>query len=302
MWSACSSGLRSGGWCWSRAARSGRWRGGWGWRATPWRGRWAARRRPRIRRVPAGSKLDPFRDWIGEQLRAEPTMPAQRLREIAVELGYAGGKTIFDDYVRELRPRFARRTFQRTVYRPGELVQCDLWEPRELISGRAWADAAWVGGDRGGVLVAGDRRRADLQQGGARHPVGPEPQPAAARRAAAEAGVGPRVSDRGRRASHRGVRCVLRPARRRAGSSWMPGTRRPRARWSARTGSCAPTSSRAGRSPTRRTFSCSWTAGVIASTGGCIAPSATSRSSAWPRSTRACGRCRRGCPTSTAGS
>ena len=43
-----------------------------------------------------------------------------------------GGKTIFGDYVREVRPRFlVRRTFQRTLYRPGELVQCDLWEPRE---------------------------------------------------------------------------------------------------------------------------------------------------------------------------
>jgi hypothetical protein len=53
---------------------------------------------------------------------------------MAVELGYAGGKTVFDDYVREVRPRFeVRRTFQRTIYRPGELVQCDLWEPRELI-------------------------------------------------------------------------------------------------------------------------------------------------------------------------
>jgi hypothetical protein len=36
--------------------------------------------------------------------------------------------------VREVRPRFqVRRTFQRTIYRPGELVQCDLWEPKELI-------------------------------------------------------------------------------------------------------------------------------------------------------------------------
>ena len=36
---------------------------------------------------------------------------------------------------REVRPRFqVRRTFQRTIYRPGELVQCDLWEPRELIA------------------------------------------------------------------------------------------------------------------------------------------------------------------------
>ena len=54
---------------------------------------------------------------------------------MATELGYAGGKSIFDDYVREVRPRFVvRRTFQRTIYRPGELVQCDLWEPRELIA------------------------------------------------------------------------------------------------------------------------------------------------------------------------
>jgi hypothetical protein len=53
---------------------------------------------------------------------------------VAIELGYAGGKTVFDDFVREVRPRFqVRRTFQRTIYRPGELVQCDLWEPKELI-------------------------------------------------------------------------------------------------------------------------------------------------------------------------
>ena len=77
---------------------------------------------PRYSRVPAGSKLDPFKDWICEQLREDPTIQSQRLREMASELGYAGGKTIFDDFVREVRPRFlVRRTFQRTVYRPGEL-------------------------------------------------------------------------------------------------------------------------------------------------------------------------------------
>lgn len=75
---------------------------------------------PRYVRVSAASKLDPFRDWICDQLRAEPGMPSQRLRELATELGYAGGKTIFDDYVREVRPRFlVKRTFQRTVYRAG---------------------------------------------------------------------------------------------------------------------------------------------------------------------------------------
>jgi transposase len=94
----------------------------------------AASEPPRYRREPAGSKLDPFKEWICEQLRADPRIQSLRLRELAGELGYGGGKTIFDDYVREVRPRFLRpRTFQRTVYRPGELVQCDLWEPRELI-------------------------------------------------------------------------------------------------------------------------------------------------------------------------
>jgi hypothetical protein len=89
---------------------------------------------PKYVRPLAGSKLDPFREWICEQLSAGPSVPSLRLREMASELGYQGGKSIFDDYVREVRPRFVvPRTFQRTVYRPGELVQCDLWEPRGQI-------------------------------------------------------------------------------------------------------------------------------------------------------------------------
>jgi transposase len=101
---------------------------------------------PMYSRAPAASKLDPFRDWICEQLRADPSIQSLRLREIAGELGYAGGKTIFDDYVREVRPRFQiRRTFQRTIYRPGELVQCDLWEPREPVAvGHGQARRGWV--------------------------------------------------------------------------------------------------------------------------------------------------------------
>lgn len=94
----------------------------------------AAQAPPRYSRAPAGSILDPFKDWVCEQLRADPRVPSQRLRELAVEIGYGGGKTIFDDYVREVRPRFlVKRTFQRTVYRPAELVQCDLWEPSEHV-------------------------------------------------------------------------------------------------------------------------------------------------------------------------
>jgi transposase len=90
---------------------------------------------PKYVRASAGSRLDPFKEWICEQLRADPGIQSLRLREMAAELGYDGGKTIFDDYVREVRPRFViKRTFQRTVYRPGELVQCDLWEPRALVA------------------------------------------------------------------------------------------------------------------------------------------------------------------------
>ena len=106
----------------------------------------AAAEPPRYERQAAGSKLDPFKDWICEQLAADPRIQSQRLREMASEIGYEGGKSIFDDYVREVRPRFlVPRTFQRTIYRPGELVQCDLWEPRELIPvGHGQHRRGWV--------------------------------------------------------------------------------------------------------------------------------------------------------------
>jgi hypothetical protein len=89
---------------------------------------------PRYRRPARRSKLDPFRDEIDRLLRSDPRLPGKRIRELIEELGYEGGKTILDDYLRELRPRYLpRRTYQRTVYRPGELVQFDLFEPREPI-------------------------------------------------------------------------------------------------------------------------------------------------------------------------
>jgi transposase len=102
---------------------------------------------PRYARTPVTvSKVDPFKEWVCEELQADPRIQSQRLREMASEIGYEGGKSIFDDYVREVRPRFlAARTFQRTIYRPGELVQCDLWEPREHVPvGRVQRRRGWV--------------------------------------------------------------------------------------------------------------------------------------------------------------
>ena len=83
-------------------------------------------------RPPRPSKLEPFVAVIEELLAEEPTLSGVRIREELEQLGYVGGKTILDDLLRELRPRFVRppRSFQRTRYRPGELAQFDLCEPR----------------------------------------------------------------------------------------------------------------------------------------------------------------------------
>ena len=101
---------------------------------------------PKYERKTTGSMVDPLKDWICEELCADPRIQSQRLREMASENGYEGGKSIFDDYVREVRPRFAvARTFQRTIYRPGELIQCDLWEPREHVAvGHGQRRRGWV--------------------------------------------------------------------------------------------------------------------------------------------------------------
>jgi transposase len=89
---------------------------------------------PSFRCPPRPSKLDPFKEEIHGLLLADSKIPGQRIRELIAELGFDGGKTIVDDYLRGVRPLFqARRTYQRTVYRPGELVQFDVWEPRAEI-------------------------------------------------------------------------------------------------------------------------------------------------------------------------
>jgi transposase len=92
-------------------------------------------RPPRYARPARRSKLEPFKEEIHRLLREEPRLPGVRLRELIGELGYVGGKTIVDDYLREVRPLFLPRprTFQRTLYRPGALCQFDLWEPRREI-------------------------------------------------------------------------------------------------------------------------------------------------------------------------
>jgi transposase len=89
---------------------------------------------PSYSRPSRGSKLDPFKDEVHRLLREDPEIESQRIRELLSEQGFEGGKTIVDDYVRGVRPFFAdQRTFQRTVYRPGDVLQFDLWQPKREI-------------------------------------------------------------------------------------------------------------------------------------------------------------------------
>jgi transposase len=89
---------------------------------------------PRYSRSVAGSKLDPFRGEIQRLLGEDPNLPGVRVGELLQPLGWDAGKTILDDYLREIRPLFQtlRRT-QRTIYRPGEICQFDVWEPKHEV-------------------------------------------------------------------------------------------------------------------------------------------------------------------------
>ena len=102
---------------------------------------------PRLKRR---SKLDRFLGEIERLLDDEPTLSGVRILEEIAELGYGGGKTILDDLLRGLRPRYlpTPRTHQRTIYRPGELCQFDLCEPRSEIP------VGWGQTRRGYVVTA----------------------------------------------------------------------------------------------------------------------------------------------------
>lgn len=116
---------------------------------------------PGYRRTSQPSVLEPFKPEIHRLLKADPDLPGVRVRELLEPLGCSVGKTVVDDYLREVRPLFARpaRTFQRTVYRPGEICQFDVWQPRAEVpvghgqTRRGWVVVACLGYSRAGAGV-----------------------------------------------------------------------------------------------------------------------------------------------------
>jgi transposase len=94
----------------------------------------ASEKPPRYSRALKGSKLDAFTDEIRRLLGEDPDLPGVRVGELLEPLGWDGGKTILDDYLREIRPLFqTTRTTQRTIYRPAEICQFDVWEPKHEV-------------------------------------------------------------------------------------------------------------------------------------------------------------------------
>jgi len=84
---------------------------------------------PRYERAAAGSMLDRYADAIAAMLDENPKAPATVIRERLQVLGYTGGVTILKEHLAELRPRFlAARSYQRTTYLPGEVMQLDWWD------------------------------------------------------------------------------------------------------------------------------------------------------------------------------
>lgn len=56
-------------------------------------------------RTPRAALLDPYRDYLRSRLSEWPELSGQRLLREIRALGYSGGKTILNDFLRLIRPK-----------------------------------------------------------------------------------------------------------------------------------------------------------------------------------------------------
>jgi transposase len=89
--------------------------------------KWSHREQYRQRqRVPRTSQLDPYKGQIVRWLDAHP-LSAQQIYQRLREIGYGGGLTILNMYVRRIRPP-KQRAFLKLSFAPGECAQVDWGE------------------------------------------------------------------------------------------------------------------------------------------------------------------------------
>jgi transposase len=87
------------------------------------------------RRVPRGSKLDPYRSFIADELQRYPKLRATRLHEKLTAQGFSGGYTIVRELLQQLRPKRQREEpFQLVITPPGKQAQVDF-SPYKLADG-----------------------------------------------------------------------------------------------------------------------------------------------------------------------
>ena len=90
------------------------------------------------RRSKRTSKLDPYKETLADLLRQDPTASCVVLRQRIASLGYRGGRSILDEYVRSHRQKLsAPRAFLRIEVEPGERFRGRLGPLRTRSTTRA---------------------------------------------------------------------------------------------------------------------------------------------------------------------
>jgi hypothetical protein len=91
----------------------------------------ASDRPPKYERSSPGSFVDAVETDVRKLLADFPRMPAT---VIAERIGWEYSITTLKDRIRQIRPEYAGvDPADRIIYRPGEIVQCDLWLPEPRI-------------------------------------------------------------------------------------------------------------------------------------------------------------------------
>jgi len=86
---------------------------------------------PRYERKPAGSRFGAYEGQVRALLAQTPTMPASVIGE---RIGWENSASVLRGKVAQLRPLFSPADpCDRTEYRAGEIVQCDLWFPPKVV-------------------------------------------------------------------------------------------------------------------------------------------------------------------------